>query len=84
LTSPTCSLNKLEPYFIYYHESSFQDARAAFRQVLTDSTHNLDVLAKKLGSCVEKARPYYDARVRGKEVINSHSILSTSEAEVSL
>lgn len=46
----------------------FQDARASFRQALTDSTHQLNALAKKLGSCVEKARPYYDARMKAKEV----------------
>lgn len=46
----------------------FQDARASFRQALTDSTHQLNSLAKKLGSVVEKARPYYDARMKAKEV----------------
>ena len=45
-----------------------QDARASFRQTLSESTQKLDVLAKKLGSCLEKARPYYDARVKAKEV----------------
>ncbi|XP_052804018.1 SH3 domain-binding protein 5-like isoform X1 [Mya arenaria] len=49
-------------------ELELDDARAAFRQVLTDATHGLDILAKKLGSCVEKARPYYDARLKAKEV----------------
>jgi len=37
--------------------------------VLTDATHKLDTLAKKLGTCVEKARPYYDARLKAKEVV---------------
>lgn len=39
--------------------------------MLTDSTHKLDTLAKKLGNCVDKARPYYEARVRAKEVFQS-------------
>lgn len=55
--------------FRMYFLSYFQDARASFRQALTDSTYKLDTLAKKLGSCVEKARPYYDARHKAKEVL---------------
>ena len=49
-------------------ELELDDARASFRQTLSESTQKLDVLAKKLGSCVEKARPYYDARVKAKDV----------------
>ena len=45
-----------------------QEARAYFRQLLTESTQKLDTLAKKLGTCIEKARPYYEARMRAKEV----------------
>lgn len=48
-------------------ELELDDARASFRQTLSESTQKLDVLAKKLGSCVEKARPYYDSRVKFKE-----------------
>ncbi|CAG5124537.1 unnamed protein product, partial [Candidula unifasciata] len=48
-------------------ELELDDARAAFRQVLSDSTQRLNGLAKKLGACVDKARPYYDARMRLKE-----------------
>ena len=48
-------------------ELELDDARASFRQTLSESTHKLDALAKKLGSCVERARPYYDARVKAKE-----------------
>ena len=32
-----------------------------FRTTLSESTNQLQALAKKLGSCIEKARPYYDA-----------------------
>ena len=46
----------------------FQEARAAFRQVLTDSTQLLNAISKKVGGSLEKARPYYDARIRLKEV----------------
>ncbi|KAK3595065.1 hypothetical protein CHS0354_043162 [Potamilus streckersoni] len=48
-------------------ELELDDARAAFRQTLSDTTHKLDVLARKLGTCVDKARPYYDARLKSKE-----------------
>ncbi|KAL4229026.1 SH3 domain-binding protein 5-like [Mactra antiquata] len=49
-------------------ELALDDARASFRQALTDSTYKLDTLAKKLGSCVDKARPYYDSRLKSKEL----------------
>jgi hypothetical protein len=31
------------------------------RSLLSDSTHHLKSLSKRLGSCIEKARPYYEA-----------------------
>lgn len=49
-----------------------QDARAKFRQLLCDTTLQIDALGKKLGSCVERARPYYEARMKSKEVVNAH------------
>ncbi|XP_069119716.1 uncharacterized protein [Argopecten irradians] len=48
-------------------ELELDDGRAGFRQALSESTQKLNTLAKKLGACVEKARPYYDARVKVKE-----------------
>ncbi|XP_055901630.1 uncharacterized protein LOC106069192 [Biomphalaria glabrata] len=48
-------------------ELELDDARAAFRTALSDSTQRLNGLAKKLGACVDKARPYYDARMKLKE-----------------
>ncbi|XP_013379924.1 uncharacterized protein LOC106151290 isoform X2 [Lingula anatina] len=44
-----------------------EEARYAFRQSLKESTHKLDELAKKLGHCIERSRPYYEARLRVKE-----------------
>lgn len=41
-----------------------------FRQLLTDSTHRIDMLAKRLGKCVEHSRPYYDARIYAKQVVS--------------
>jgi len=46
----------------------FQEARAKFRTQLTESTQQLESLSKKLGSCIEKAKPYYDSRLKAKEV----------------
>lgn len=51
-----------------------QEARSTFRQVLTESTHQLNALAKKLGSCIDKARPYYDARFNAKEVCCHYAV----------
>ncbi|XP_077996749.1 uncharacterized protein LOC144450058 [Glandiceps talaboti] len=48
-------------------ELELDDARAAFRQSLTESTNALNAEAKKLGSCIDKARPYYEARQTAKE-----------------
>ncbi len=43
-------------------ETQLEDANCLFRTLLTDSTHQLKALSKKLGSCIEKARPYYEAQ----------------------
>lgn len=48
---------------------SEQEARMQFRQLLGDSTQRIDALAKRLGKCVEQSRPYYDARIRAKQVL---------------
>ena len=46
-----------------------QDARATFRSLLSESTQQLGGLSKRLGSCIDKAKPYYDCRLKAKEVI---------------
>ncbi|XP_022091227.1 uncharacterized protein LOC110979587 [Acanthaster planci] len=48
-------------------ELQLDEARASFRQSLTESTQSLNAISKKLGSCIEKARPYYEARQKAKE-----------------
>lgn len=42
--------------FIYLQES-----KTTFRMLLNESTRRLKLLSKKLGSCIDRARPYYDA-----------------------
>lgn len=38
-----------------------QEANTTFRILLNDCTRRLKNKSKSLGSCVEKARPYYEA-----------------------
>lgn len=52
----------------YLIDFYFQEARATFRELLCESTLKIDSLAKKLGTCIDKSRPYYDARFKAKEV----------------
>ncbi|XP_006824157.1 SH3 domain-binding protein 5-like [Saccoglossus kowalevskii] len=59
LNIATDEINKLEV--------ELDESRAVFRQSLSESTLSLNDLAKKLGSCIEKARPYYEARQQAKE-----------------
>lgn len=61
LNTATDEINKLEV--------DLDEARNHFRQLLYESTIRIDNCAKKLGSCIEKARPYYDARLKAKEAL---------------
>lgn len=53
LNTTTNEINKLE--------TELDEANAGFRMLLSRSTQQLKTLAKKLGSCIDKSRPYYDA-----------------------
>jgi len=53
LNSCTDEINRLE--------IQLDDANTRFRTLLSDSTNQLKALSKRLGSCIEKARPYYEA-----------------------
>lgn len=48
-------------------ELQLDDARTAYRRILTESARRLNTLATQLGACIEKARPYYEARRLAKE-----------------
>ncbi|XP_078035245.1 uncharacterized protein LOC144469159 isoform X2 [Augochlora pura] len=61
LNTATDDINKLEV--------DLDEARATFRELLCESTFKIDSLAKKLGTCIEKSRPYYDARFKAKEAL---------------
>ena len=46
----------------------FQEARHTFRILMRESSQQLERLAKEIGHTnVEKARPYYDARMKARK-----------------
>lgn len=53
LNNGTDDINKLE--------IELDEANNTFRLLLNDSTRRLKLLSKNLGSCIERARPYYEA-----------------------
>ncbi|XP_074042564.1 uncharacterized protein [Leptinotarsa decemlineata] len=60
LNNATDEINKLEV--------ELDECRTAFRQLLCDSTVKVDAIRLKLGMCVERARPYYEARFYSNEI----------------
>ena len=42
-------------------ELQLEEAQSVFRTLLTDSTQQLKATAAKIGSAIDKARPYYEA-----------------------
>ncbi|XP_061690733.1 SH3 domain-binding protein 5-like [Syngnathoides biaculeatus] len=48
-------------------ELNLDDARSSYRKILTDSARKLNAQGSQLGACIEKARPYYEARRQAKE-----------------
>lgn len=53
LNNATDEINKLE--------TELDEANTTFRLLLNESTRRLKLLSKKLGGCIERARPYYEA-----------------------
>ncbi|KAI4884236.1 hypothetical protein NFI96_011600 [Prochilodus magdalenae] len=49
-------------------ELQLEVARSSYRKILTDSARKLKAQSSQLGACIEKARPYYEARRLAKEV----------------
>ena len=43
-------------------ETQLDDANTVFRSLLSDSTHHLKALSKRIGSHIERARPYYETQ----------------------
>ncbi|KAI1886100.1 hypothetical protein AGOR_G00210540 [Albula goreensis] len=48
-------------------ELQLDDARSGYRKILTESARKLNAQGSQLGTCIEKARPYYEARRLAKE-----------------
>ncbi|XP_068144563.1 SH3 domain-binding protein 5 homolog [Drosophila tropicalis] len=59
LNSATDEINKLE--------IELEEANSTFRILLNESTRRLKLSSKKLGNCIEKARPYYEALDKARE-----------------
>uniref|UniRef100_A0A1B6MGM8 SH3 domain-binding protein 5 homolog n=1 Tax=Graphocephala atropunctata TaxID=36148 RepID=A0A1B6MGM8_9HEMI len=53
LNNATDNINKLE--------MELDEANGTFRMLMNDSTRRITLWSHKLGSCVDKARPYYEA-----------------------
>lgn len=66
LNTATDDINKLEV--------DLDEARLVFRQLLFESNFKIQSLAKKLGNCIDKSRPYYEARFKANKV-NVHFII---------
>ncbi|XP_067123338.1 SH3 domain-binding protein 5-like [Centruroides vittatus] len=62
LNAATELINKLE--------IELDEERTNFRILLNDSTHKITCYAKKIGTSIEKAQPYYVARARAKQLQN--------------
>ncbi|XP_073811151.1 SH3 domain-binding protein parcas [Musca autumnalis] len=58
LNTATDEINKLE--------IELEEANSTFRILLNESTRRLKLSSKKLGSCIDKARPYYEALEKAK------------------
>ncbi|XP_071880995.1 SH3 domain-binding protein 5-like isoform X1 [Anas platyrhynchos] len=48
-------------------ELQLDAARTAYRRILSESARRLNAQGSELGACIEKARPYYEARRLAKE-----------------
>ncbi|XP_057689229.1 SH3 domain-binding protein 5-like [Corythoichthys intestinalis] len=59
LNEASAEINKLE--------LQLDDARSGYRKILTESARKLNAHSSQLGGCIEKARPYYEARRLAKE-----------------
>ncbi|XP_051899916.1 SH3 domain-binding protein 5-like [Pristis pectinata] len=48
-------------------ELQLDEARNTYRKILSESARKLNAQGSQLGNCIEKARPYYEARRQAKE-----------------
>ena len=55
-------------------ELELEDSKKEYARTIKESEEELKELEKKLGSCVEKSRPYYDARIELNEAKEKYYI----------
>ncbi|XP_058830266.1 SH3 domain-binding protein 5 homolog [Topomyia yanbarensis] len=58
LNTATDDINKLE--------IELEEAKSTFRILMNESTRRLKLSSKKLGSCIDRARPYFEALEKAK------------------
>ncbi|KAK9873950.1 hypothetical protein WA026_002303 [Henosepilachna vigintioctopunctata] len=66
LNTATDEINKLEV--------EVDEARNEFRQILCEGVQKTDVLRHKLGICIERAKPYYEARFSANEALKQSQV----------
>lgn len=59
LNEASVEINKLE--------LELQEVRSSHRRIMNESVLKIKAKSSELGSCIEKARPYYEARKKAKE-----------------
>ncbi|RWS07760.1 SH3 domain-binding protein 5-like protein [Dinothrombium tinctorium] len=52
------------------YEVQLDEARNQFRQSLSEASQKINIMSKRLGACIEKSRPYYEAKISAKEFQN--------------
>ncbi|KER19759.1 hypothetical protein T265_11553 [Opisthorchis viverrini] len=60
-------LNQTAPQ-INQLENNLLAARATYQNTLTEHSSRLNAIGKRLGKCVQRARPYYDAKAKQAEL----------------
>jgi len=55
-------------FFFFFTSFNVKDKRLQVKKLLHEFGSKIDKLYKKLGSCVDKARPYYEAKKNGKKL----------------
>ncbi|XP_056641249.1 SH3 domain-binding protein 5 [Diorhabda sublineata] len=69
LNNATDEINKLEV--------ELDECRTSFKQLICESTLKVDAIRVKLGMCVERARPYYEARFYANEIFKQSQIAAS-------
>lgn len=66
LASKASRIHYTHHHLFFSFLPNFQEAKSTFRILMNESTRRLKLSSKKLGSCIDKARPYYEALEKAK------------------